>query len=199
MAQVAQNPNYSAALFRNEDPIAYLQGLEAQWHAAASPREGLGLLARVAKAALEARENQKAHDYAVEALSIADAAAADRQRRGFKNPRRFGGIPTTDYYGNFVLGRLALLGGDIRSAEQYLIVSGRTFGDAVLRSYGPNMSLAYELLRRGDHQSWQAVLTFLDEIKVFWAINPAHFATWSAEISAGKIPNFQAAGPNLYY
>jgi hypothetical protein len=95
-----------------------LQGLEARWNAAASPRAGLAVLVHVAKAALEAGDNQKAYHYALQALSIADAVAADRQRRGFKNPRRFeafcrmvggdlqqGGYPTskprarTLYYG----------------------------------------------------------------------------------------------------
>ena len=70
-------------------------------------------------------------------------------------------VPTADYYANFVLGRLALLDGQIRSAEQYLLAAGRTSGDGVLRSYGPNMSLALELLKHGDKQSWQSVQQFI--------------------------------------
>ena len=61
------------------------------------------------------------------------------------------------------------------------------------------MSLALEVLKHGDKQSWDAVLEFIKEISVFWAIRPAPFEEWSAQITAGKIPNFQAAGPNLYY
>ena len=149
-------------------------------------------------AALEAGDNLKARDYAIRALHIADEAAEDRQRRGFRDPHRFEGIPTADYNANFVLGRLAILNGDIRAAEQYLVASGKTSGDAVVRSYGPNMSLALELLKHGDKQSWQAVLEFIKEIRAFWAVSPAHFDEWSQQIMAGKMPNFQAAGPNPY-
>src|SRR5262249_40030522 len=155
------------------------------------------VLAHAAKAALEAGEDQKARDYATQALKIANQVAEKEKRRGSKNPRRFHCVPTSDYYANFVLGRLAILNGDIRSAEQYLITSGATSGDAVLRSYGPNLSLALEILKHGDRQSWGRVLQFIAEIEVFWKTSPKHFQEWSADISGGKIPNFQIAGANL--
>ena len=200
VAQVSftKNPTYSTSVFRNEDPNEYLQKVESEFNRAESPRAGLGLLARAAKAALEAGDNLKARDYAIKALRIADEAAEDRKRRGFRDPRRFEGIPTADYNANFVLGRLAISNGDLRAAEQYLVASGKTTGDAVLRSYGPNMSLALELLKHGDQQSWQAVLEFIKEIRVFWAVRPTHLEEWSEQIMAGKIPNFETAGPNLY-
>ena len=205
--EVTDNPTYSSAVFRHQDPHEYLfeieadfNQLQAQANPALRPRAGLGVLALAAKAALEAGENQKAHNYALKALAMADQEAEERRKRSDKDPRLHHAIPTADYYANFVLGRLAVLSGDIRSAEYYLIASGKTLGvgDAVLHSYGPNMSLALEVLKHGDQQSRQTVLQFLEEIKVFWPINPKHFQEWSAQIAAGKIPNFQAAGPNLY-
>ena len=138
VAQVGnpKNPTYSASVFRDEDPNEYLSKIEAELNGAESPRAGLGLLAWAAKAALEAGNNVKAQDYAVRALSIANEAAEDRKRRGFKDPRRFEGIPTADYNANFVLGRLAILNGDIRAAEQYLIASGKTFGNQLCAPTG---------------------------------------------------------------
>jgi hypothetical protein len=97
--------------------------------------------------------------------------------------------------------RLAILDGDVRSAEKYLVASGRIDeqGDAVLDSYGPNLSLALEALKHGDRQSRQAVVRFLDEIKIFWENTPAPFDWWKARITTGEIPNFMAVGVNLYY
>ena len=97
--------------------------------------------------------------------------------------------------------RLAILDGDVRSAEKYLAASGRIDeqGDAVLDSYGPNLSLALEVLKHGDRQSRQAVVRFLDEIKIFWENTPAPFDWWKAQITTGEIPNFMAVGVNLYY
>ena len=97
--------------------------------------------------------------------------------------------------------RLAIRDGDVRSAEKYLVASGRIDeqGDAVLDSYGPNLSLALEVLKHGDRQSRQAVVRFLDEIKIFWENTPAPFDWWKAQITTGEIPNFMAVGVNLYY
>ena len=195
------NPTYSTAVFLHRDPQEFLAEQESKLHDAQArslPALTIAPLAYAAKAALEAGENQKAHDYAVKALALADDLAADMKKRGSQTPRSFAGIPTADYYSNFVLGRLAILRGDIRSAEQYLIASGKAAGDAALGTYGPNLSLALELLKHGDEQSWQVVLRFIDEIKVFWKITPAPFDEWSSQIVAGKVPHFQAVGPTLY-
>jgi len=192
------NPTYSTAIQQNRDPHEFLLEKEAALNPPGPIQHRL--LAYAAKAALEAGEKEKARSYANEALAGAAEMAAFYKGLKYTAPRRFGGIPAADYYGNFVLGRLALLDGDIRSAERYLIASGKADGegDAVLSSYGPNLSLALEVLKHGDDQSREAVLQFLDEIKVFWNSKPSYYDQWKAQIVAGEMPNFEAVGPNLY-
>jgi len=194
-----ENPTYSAAVACNRDPHEFLLEKEA----ALSP-PGLIYhirLADAAKAALEAGEKEKARDYAIKALAAADQSAARWNASGGSAARhRVPGVPTADYYANFVLGRLAILDGDIRSAERYLVASGGIHGgDAALDTYGPNLSLALEVLKQGDQQSREAVIQFLDEIKIWWKPARSPYEQWKAQIAAGKIPNFLAIGNNLTY
>jgi hypothetical protein len=173
----SSNPTYSMAVYLHKDPIAYLLDAEARMNQGdklmGNPFPDLEVLA--AKAALGAGDNTKALTYATEALATAHAREADRKQRGFKEAQKHDGISETYYYVNFVFGRLAILKGDIRGAEQYLLASGQTIGGPVLNSYGPNMSLALELLKTGDAESWQVVVQFINDIRRFWRIEPAPF------------------------
>jgi len=191
--QAATNPRYSLAVLGGKDPHEHMSEFEARICQGPSPRPCPGALAYASKAALEAGEDKKAHDYAVEALQSADSIASRYEKLGRKAPRSYAAVPVADFYGNFVLGRLAILDGDIRSAERYLLDSGRTLGDPDLKCFGPNMSLALELLKHGDTQSRQTVLQFLDEIKVFWTLDPDKppLDKWSAQIAAGETPVFR--------
>jgi hypothetical protein len=185
------NPTYSEAILQHRDPLEYLSQMEARMtqEAATLGHPAPYLEALAAKAALEAGQNDKAATYATEALAV-----ATRMDRNRKHPR----YPEVQFYANFVFGRLSVLNGDLASAGRYLLAAGQTSGGPVLASHGPNMSLALELLNKGDAQNRQTVLQFIEEIKTFWKISPAPFDMWSAQIRAGKIPNFQAVGPNLY-
>ena len=165
-----ENPTYSTAVFLHRDPHEYLAEKEGEIgkHAADGFVEAVA-----AKAALEAGEKEKARDYAVQALSAADAYAANLKHIGLfpDRPRSFIGIPYVDYYANFVLGRLAILDGDVRSAEQYLLAAGRTYGWSIPTfPHGPNLSLALEVLKHGDDQSRRVVVEFLDEISRWWLV-----------------------------
>ena len=193
MTKPTNNPTYSEALLQNKDPHAHLEQQTAELN---SPQSGLSdhfVAARLAKLALEAGENQLAHDYAVSALKLADADAAKWAKHGiFPNPRVV--CAHADYYANMVLGRLALLNGDLRSAEQYLLASGGAQTSFLL----PNLSLASELLKHGDLQTRLVVLQFIEKIKTFWPIPPKNFQQWEADITAGKMPNFQSNGPAFF-
>jgi hypothetical protein len=128
-------------------------------------------------------------NYSFEALQSADILAADPIKLGRSHP----GVPTADFRANFVLGRLAILDGDIRSAEKYLLASGKTKGERLVNSNGRNMSLAYELLKRGDDQSKQVVLQYFDEVREFWG-NPFGLSAmdrWTKQIEASDTPDFQ--------
>jgi hypothetical protein len=195
------NPTYSVALYLHQDPGQYLFDAETQMNQAIKvlghPFPPVEVMA--AKAALEAGDNAKALAYATEAFATAQAREADRKKRGFKEAWRHDGIAKTYYYANFVFGRLAILKGDIRSAEQYLLASGQTPGGPVINSYGPNLSLALELLKNGDAESQRVVVQFIEEIRAFWHITPAPFDSWISQIKANKVPDFNSTGSNLYY
>jgi hypothetical protein len=94
-----------------------------------------------------------------------------------------------------VLGRIALHEGKLSEAKKYLLESGKTTGGPVLNTFGPNMSLAKELLEKGETN---AVLEFFQECEKFWpqygGVNKC--AKWTAEVKGGKTPDF---GANLSF
>jgi hypothetical protein len=92
----------------------------------------------LAKNSFEAGQYEKARGYASEVL--------DRVQR---NPRP-SGEGNTIHDGNLVLGRLALVAGDVAAAKRHLLAAGATPGSPNLNSFGPNMSLAKELRARRD-------------------------------------------------
>ncbi len=96
---------------------------------------------------------------------------------------------------NLTLGRIALNSGKLNEAKSCLLRAGNTPGSPQLNSFGPNMSLAVELLQ---HREIDAVLEYLDLCKKFWLadIGKSKIEDWKRTISAGKIPNF---GPHLEY
>lgn len=97
------------------------------------------------------------------------------------------------FFGNMVLGEIALKNGDKEKAKAYLIASSKTIGSPQLNSFGPNMSLAKALAEAGERQ---AVIDFFAGCKAFWKMDRGQLQKWSAEVSAGTIPQF---GANLVY
>jgi hypothetical protein len=93
--------------------------------------------------------------------------------------------------GNLVLGRVALEQGAIEDAMRYLLEAGTSSGSPVLGSFGPNMSLARDLLERGERDT---VLQYFERCGRFWQVDT--LKQWSDEVTAGRIPNF---GANLIY
>lgn len=135
-------------------------------------------LPRLAVAALDAGALEKAAAYAKEALGTGGGG---------------GNYGEAVFFGNMVLGRLALRNGNVAGAKQYLIASGKTPGSPSLNSFGPNMSLARELLERGERD---AVVEFFSLCGTFWKTGNPRLEAWSATVRSGGIPDF---GPNLKY
>jgi hypothetical protein len=131
------------------------------------------MLSDAAKLALEAGEVAKARGYAEEVLQ---AAGNDGDRI---------------HQGNLVLGRIALRAGDVEQAKRHLLASAKTKGSPVLSSFGPNMSLAKELLEKGERQ---AVLDYFALCGIFW--KGEELEAWTKKVEAGKVPDF---GANLEY
>jgi|LakMenEpi03Aug12_release.lakeMendotaPanAssembly.Ray.scaffolds.fasta_scaffold84217_3 serine/threonine protein kinase len=156
-----------------------------------APKEQLqyllpGLQIDLAHAALEANETELAKQHGSETLQ--------------KNTD-----DTNDNYGNIIhnanqiLGRCVLREGKLADAKAYLLKAGATPGSPQLKSFGPQLQLARELLEKGEKES---VLQYLDLVSKFWAsdseesalgkqeskVHAALIEGWKREISEGKIP-----------
>ena len=92
-----------------------------------------------------------------------------------------------------VLGRLALQEGDLVAAKQQLVEAGRSQGSPTMSSFGPNMSLAHDLLVAGERQT---VLDYFEACRGFWNMGEDRLDIWAMYVNAGRIPDF---GANLDY
>lgn len=97
---------------------------------------------------------------------------------------------------NIILGLIAVERNELENAKEFLISAAMTPGSPQLKTFGPNMSLANELLKRGEKE---IVLSYLKMCKSFWRwlfrLNKVR--KWQKQIKIGKIPNFK--GHLLYY
>lgn len=94
---------------------------------------------------------------------------------------------------NIVAGRMALQEGKIDEAKKYLIAAGKTKGSPQLNSFGPNMTLAKELLEKGEKD---VVLQYFDLCSIFWKSDYSSLKQWKAIVQKGAIPDF---GANLKF
>jgi len=122
-----------------------------------------------------------AKDYAEELLKLAAS---------FKPNWNYG---NAIHKGNIVLGRIAVRNNDIEKAKIYLHNAGATLGSPQLDSFGPNMTLAKELLEKSEADS---VVKYLRQCKNFWEMDDDKLEFWTHQISNGKSPKF---GANLLY
>ena len=95
--------------------------------------------------------------------------------------------------GNIILGLVALKQDDVKSAKEYLIKAGSTPGSPQLKTFGPNMSLANELLDKGQKE---IVIEYFELCKKFWEMNDGRLDSWIASIRGGGKPYF---GANLEF
>lgn len=132
------------------------------------------LLQSLAKAALAAGKNEKAKEYAEKMLS--------RNSPGWNYGNNI-------HFGNIILGKMALASNDIEQAKKYLIEAGKTPGSPQLNSFGPDMSLANELLQKGEKD---VVLEYFELCSKFWKREGylQKLNKWSAEVKEDKIPDF---------
>src|SRR5437588_3720882 len=97
------------------------------------------------------------------------------------------------HHGHLILGRVALVRGDVGRACRELIAAGHTPGSPQLNSFGPNCRLALELLTIGQVAP---VLEFLQLCTAFWNPRSSRAIAWIDQIRSGATPDF---GPNLRY
>jgi hypothetical protein len=186
---VDQGEPYSLAVCDGRDPQAAFDQEKSKLDKVASTPSLLPtFLVHTAMAALEAGRPDEAKFYAERALDISKASHV--------RPVSFEAESESvaNSLANVVLGRLALQRGDTAGAEQRLVSSAEVDAGFV-RFWGPNMTLARELLKQ--HRC-EGVLNFLDRASLSWREPGAakQLRVWRAAISDGKIPDF---GANLLY
>ena len=139
-------------------------------------------LADLAKTAFDAGALDKALQYANELLALAPAYPKDWN------------YGNAVFVSNMVIGRVALKrDSNLAMARTLLLASGKTPGSPQLNSFGPNMSLARDLLNAGDRDT---VLEFFAECGKFWKDQSGRLNAWTAQVKGGGVPEF---GANLKY
>jgi hypothetical protein len=139
-------------------------------------------LPNIACSAFEAGDWHKARVFAIELLDKAALPDYLYQRNG-----------DAIHFGNTVLGRMALLEGNVDEAKSFLLSSGKTTGSPFLRACGPSMVLANELLLRGERD---VVVQFLQLCSSFWKTNDHRAEQWIYQILNGIMPDISS---NLSY
>ncbi|HJW04506.1 MAG TPA: hypothetical protein VJ548_14595, partial [Azospira sp.] len=112
--------------------------LEKSLAATSDPDWRRGRLREVAKLAFQVGDYPRAEKYAKELLGQAQAHPGDE---------KFGAAV---HDANVVLGRLDLKRKAVAEAKEHLLAAGRSVGGDTLSSFGPNMSLAKDLLDYGE-------------------------------------------------
>ena len=146
-----------------------LQPVGQQWY----------LLDKLARSAFEAGQYEKAEKFATQLLAAA------------KNNDGEWNTGNAIHHGNLVLGRIAIKENELEAARNHLIESAKIPGSPQLNSFGPNMTLAQELLERGEKG---AVLKYFDLCGNFWSNDK--LKTWKQQVTDGEMPDF---GANLNY
>jgi len=138
---------------------------------------------------------------------LGDAAKQAFENADYADAKAYAGelsILTPKYKGNWnygnaiqdsnvVLGRLSLREGKIEDAKRHLIEAGKSPGSPQMDSFGPNVSLAKDLLEKGEKE---VVIEYFRLCKNFWEMHRGRLDDWIALAQAGRIPDF---GANLKY
>jgi tetratricopeptide (TPR) repeat protein len=152
-----------------------LADLERTYELTEGKKEKQLLLSELCKAAFAAGDYKKAVSYANQALQAVD----DLQQDNIHGDAL--------HNGHLILGRIAIMNGQITRAKQHLIEAGKTPGSPALDSFGPNMSLAKELLEAGESE---VVLDYFHLCEEFWKYGEKRLATWTEVVKEGGIPDF---------
>jgi tetratricopeptide (TPR) repeat protein len=172
----------SAAVASSEAPPVLPAGpYMKELSAAVGAEERFYALGDAAKEALERGYLAEAEKFAEEQATLLP---------GFKSNWNYGNAVQDT---NLVLGRIAVRQGDIEAAKRYLLLAGETPGSPQLDTFGPNMSLAKDLLEKGERE---VVLQYFELCRKFWEMHSGRLDVWRSAVQAGTIPDF---GANLSY
>lgn len=160
--EVAQNPE--ARLFQAASNLAKATDEYDRWVA----------LGDVGMWNVDAGSLEKAKVFAEELLSQAPRYEDD------------GNYGNAIHKSHTIHGRIELRQGNRAAAIQHLLQSGNTPGSPQLDSFGPNMTLAKELLEVGERK---AVLEYIDLCGRFWKLDFGRLAKWKEMVRNDHIPN----------
>lgn len=137
----------------------------------------------IATRAFERRDYDKAARLARELLVLAEQ---------YRNDWSYG---NAFHHGHLLLGRVAFARGDLVGPGVELLEAGRTPGSPQLNSFGPNMTLARELLGSGQTAPVRAYFSLC---RRFWLPQFADpkLNEWDSDVVARREPRF---GANLVY
>ena len=172
---------HQAPSAQSESSQESLKQMEKSLDLATSELEKFYTITDLVKYAYNAGDLNKAENYAKELLLMAP-----------KYPKDWN-YGNAIHQANIVLGRIALARGNIEAAKKYLIEAGKTPGSPQLNSFGPNMTLAKELLEKKETQT---VLSYFELCGKFWKMGNEKLKEWSELVRNGKMPDF---GGNLLY
>jgi hypothetical protein len=88
---------------------------------------------------------------------------------------------------NTVLGIVALRAHDVQRAVDHLHRSAAVEGSPQLKSFGPSMWLARDLLRAGEVQ---VVLSYFRQCGLFWPHGREWLRIWDLKVRRGAMPSF---------
>lgn len=97
--------------------------------------------------------------------------------------------PAAIFNGHTILGRIAADRGDLEAAKKHLLDSARMEGSPVLASFGPKMTLAQDLLDRGERD---VVVEFLELCRAFWKYDRGFIDHFQPIIKNGGKPDLLA-------
>lgn len=158
---------------KSQSSALALKELERAYVLSANDPNKSHMLNKLAQAAYDADEFEKAKLYADQAI---EAARLEKNNWNTGN---------AIHHGNLILGRLALKAGDVEKAKQYLLAAGQTPGSPQLNSFGPNMTLAKELLEKDQRK---VVLEYFQLCAKFWEMGADRLRDWTATVNQGEMP-----------
>lgn len=136
----------------------------------------IDLLKKLGKTALASGQTDRARTYA----RRYHKRALNRKNNSWK--------PHQDplHFSYLLLGRVALKEGEVEQACTYLMKAADVSPSPSLQSFGPGMSLAYELLKNGENDT---VIEYLDEVNTYWKEHD-RIERWKEQIRRGEMPKF---------
>ena len=163
------------------DPQVRYSGAQEKLSKAVTERERFYALNDAARSSFEIGKTEEADRYARELMTLKERYQDDWN------------CGNAIHGANVVLGRIALIENRVDDSKKHLIAAGNSPGSPQLNSFGPNMTLAKDLLE--NHET-EIVLEYFELCRVFWEMHDEKLDSWSEAVKNGDVPEF---GGNLLH